>query len=83
MSLIPVLGSLALAIGYSVVVGWILKYLVGSLSGNLFEISGVEGYADTFNQTAASFGNIGWHLTALAITFAIMMYGIASGIEKG
>ena len=62
--------------------GWILKYLVGSLSGNLFEISGVEGYADTFNQTAASFGNIGWHLTALAITFAIMVYGIASGIEK-
>ena len=48
LSLIPVLGSLALAIGYSVVVGWILKYLVGSLSGNLFEISGVEGYADTF-----------------------------------
>ncbi|MBS6798261.1 MAG: sodium-dependent transporter [Firmicutes bacterium] len=82
LSLIPVLGSLALAIGYSVVVGWILKYLVGSLSGNLFEISGVEGYADTFNQTAASFGNIGWHLTALAITFAIMVYGIASGIEK-
>ncbi len=35
-----------------------------------------------FNQTAASFGNIGWHLTALAITFAIMVYGIASGIEK-
>ena len=78
----PVLGSLALAIGYSVVVGWILKYLAGSVSGSLFEPEGVEEYAANFNETAASFGNIGWHIVALAITFGIMVYGIASGIEK-
>lgn len=82
LSLVPVLGSLALAIGYSVVVGWILKYLAGSVSGSLFEPEGVEEYAASFNETAASFGNIGWHIVALAITFGIMVYGIASGIEK-
>lgn len=82
LSLVPVLGSLALAIGYSVVVGWILKYLAGSVSGSLFEPEGVEEYAASFNETAASFGNIEWHIVALAITFGIMVYGIASGIEK-
>ena len=33
---IPVLGSLALAIGYSCVVGWIFKYVFLALSGQLY-----------------------------------------------
>lgn len=82
LSLIPVLGSLALAIGYSVVVGWILKYLFGTVTGSLFEATSVEEYAGLFGQTAVSFGNVGWHLVALALAFLIMIYGIASGIEK-
>lgn len=82
LSLIPVLGSLASAIGYSVVVGWILKYLFGSVTGSLFEATSVEEYAGLFGQTAVSFGNVGWHLVALALAFLIMIYGIASGIEK-
>ncbi len=82
LALIPVFGSLALAIGYSVVVGWILKYLFAALTGGLFRTDGIDGYVSEFNETAVSFGNIGWHLIALAITFAIMIYGIASGIEK-
>lgn len=82
LSLIPVLGSLALAIGYSVVVGWILKYLFGSVTGSLFDATSVEEYAGLFGQTAVSFGNVGWHLVALALAFLIMIYGIASGIEK-
>ena len=47
-ALIPVLGSLALAIGYSVVVGWILKYFVGSVTGSVFEARSVEEYAGAF-----------------------------------
>jgi len=82
LALVPVLTSFALAIGYSVVVGWILKYLVGSLTGELFEASSVDEFGGMFNSVAASFGNVGWHLVALAITFVIMVYGIASGIEK-
>ena len=82
LSLIPVLGSLAMAIGYSVVVGWILKYLAGSITGSVFQAQDVDGYINAFNATAGSFGNVGWHLAALAITFLIMIYGIASGIER-
>ncbi|MBR5516583.1 MAG: sodium-dependent transporter [Firmicutes bacterium] len=82
LALVPVLTSFALAIGYSVVVGWILKYLVGSLSGELFQASSVDEFGGMFNEVASSFGNVGWHVIALVITFAIMIYGIASGIEK-
>ena len=82
LALVPVIGSFALAIGYSVVVGWILKYLVSSVTGQAFKVHGVEGYAGEFNEAAASFGNVGWHLVALLLTFVIMIYGIASGIEK-
>ena len=39
LGLIPVLGSLALAIGYSVVTGWIFKYTFMSLSGSLFNLA--------------------------------------------
>ena len=82
LSLVPVLGSLALAIGYSVVVGWILKYLVGSVTGSVFKAEDIDGYIEAFNTTAGSFGNVGWHILALAVTFIIMIYGIASGIER-
>lgn len=82
IGVIPVLGSLALAIGYSVVVGWILKYTFGSLTGGLWGLDGVAGFGAEFETTAASFGSVSWHLIGLAITFAIMIFGIASGIEK-
>ena len=42
LGLIPVAGSLAMAIGYSVVVGWILKYAVASFTGAALENQGVE-----------------------------------------
>ena len=33
LGMIPVLGSLAMAIGYTVVMGWILKYAIGAFTG--------------------------------------------------
>ena len=33
---IPIIGALMLAIGYTVVLGWIFKYTFMSLSGSLF-----------------------------------------------
>lgn len=36
--MIPVLGSMALAIGYTVVVGWIFKYAFLALSGKLYTL---------------------------------------------
>ena len=82
LALLPVLCSLALAIGYSVVVGWILKYTIGSVSGTVFQGKAVEDFEAMFGETAAAFGSIGWNLAALALTFLIMLYGISSGIER-
>lgn len=80
LGLIPVIGSLALAIGYSVVVGWIFKYLYLSVSGGLSTMTDVGQFADAFNATAAS--NPAWQVLGMALTIAIMAFGIGSGIEK-
>ena len=80
LGLIPVIGSLALAIGYSVVVGWIFKYLYLSLSGGLAAMTDVGQFADAFNATASS--NPVWQILGMALTIAIMAFGIGQGIEK-
>lgn len=79
---IPVLGSLALAIGYSVIVGWILRYSAGSLTGTTLAPGNVDGFALAFSSMARSFGNNFWQTVGLAITFIIMVLGISGGIEK-
>lgn len=79
LAVIPVLGGMALAIGYSVVVGWILKFLVGSVTGSVIAAESSGAY---FGSTASAFGCVGWHLLGLAITFLVMLFGIQKGIEK-
>ena len=76
---IPVIGSLGIAIGYAVVVGWILRFAVGSLTGAVVSAPNSSAY---FGEIAGAMGSVGWHMSALAITFAIMLLGIAKGIEK-
>ena len=80
LGLIPVLGSLALAIGYSVVVGWIFKYLFLSFSGELMALTAVDAFDDLFGTTAAS--NAGWQVLGMIVTLSIMVFGIGKGIEK-
>ena len=82
LGLIPVLGSLALAIGYSVVVGWIFKYTFGSFTGSVLAPVEPGEFGAAFGQMASAFGNNLWLIIALAVNFAIMNLGIAAGIEK-
>ena len=79
IGLIPVIGSLAIAIGYSVVVGWILRYLYGSISGDMIAAESAGAY---FGPFASNFGSIPWHIGALIIVFVIMAFGVSKGIEK-
>ena len=79
IGLIPVLGSLAIAIGYSVVVGWFLKYLFAAISGSLLKVKDMGAY---FGELASPFGSIGWHMAGLILTFGIMLLGVSRGIEK-
>ena len=80
LGLIPVVGSLALAIGYSVVVGWIFKYLYMALTGELMTMASVGEFDNAFGATAAS--NPLWQVLGMVITIVIMAFGIGKGIER-
>lgn len=82
IGLIPVLGSLAMAIGYTVVLGWILKYTVGTFTGATLAGNNVDEFGAAFGSMASAFGNNGWLLAALAVGMVILMLGVGSGIEK-
>ncbi len=82
IGVIPVLGSLALAIGYSVVMGWILKYFLGSVTGSVLKPDDIDGFSAQFGSIAVSFGNNTCVILSLVLTFLIMAFGISSGIEK-
>lgn len=83
IGVIPVLGSLAMAMGYTVVVGWIFRYtylaLSGKLSGMGQDMSAIGGM---FDNTASAFGNNIWLIIAMVVTVVIMAFGVAGGIEK-
>lgn len=79
LGLVPVLGSLALAIGYSVVVGWIFKYLFRAVEGTLAVLPDINAFDRLFGTTAAS--NVPWQVIGMAVTIGIMIFGISRGIE--
>ena len=78
LGILPLLGVLGIAIGYSVVVGWVLRYAAGSLTGSLLS-SQPDAY---FEQLAVSFGSIPWHFIVIAATVVILVLGVTAGIEK-
>lgn len=82
LGLIPMIGALAMAIGYTVVMGWILKYMVGTFTGATLAATDVDGYAAAFGSMASAFGNNIWQIAALLICIIIMTMGIGKGIEK-
>lgn len=79
---IPVLGALAMAIGYTVVMGWILKYMIGAFTGKSLAPADTEGFAASFGSMASAFGNNIWQIVALVIGIIILMFGVGRGIEK-
>ena len=81
---IPVLGSLGLAIGYTCVFGWIVKYAVMALDGRLFSLgSDMDALGYTFGvETASAMSNNLWIVIAACLALFIMVFGIANGIER-
>ena len=78
LGIIPLLGVLGIAIGYSVVVGWVLRYTAGSVTGSI-----LTGDSQSFfDALAVNFGSVPWHLIAVVFTVVILIFGVASGIEK-
>ena len=79
---IPVLGALAMAIGYTVVMGWILKYMIGAFTGSTLSPADIDGFSAEFGGMASAFGNNMWQIIALVIGIVILMFGVGNGIEK-
>ncbi len=79
LGMIPVIGSLGVGIGYAIVVGWILKFTVGSITGSVISSKDSGAY---FGAIVGNFGSVGWHSVILLVTFFIMALGVSRGIEK-
>ena len=79
---IPVIGALAMAIGYTVVMGWIFRYMLGTFTGSTLAPANIESFGAKFGGMASAWGNNLWQLAALVICMFILMYGVGSGIEK-
>lgn len=79
IGMIPVFGSLGIAIGYTVVVGWIIKFASQSITG---AVTSAENSGAFFGSIAGPFGSVSWHIVAIVLTLIVMCGGISSGIEK-
>ena len=75
---IPLLGSLGIAIGYAIIVGWVVRSLAGSLTGAILTTDAAE----YFSQATGNFGSIPWHVLVIVIAAGILMFGATKGIEK-
>ena len=83
IGVLPILGALALAIGYTCVMGWIFKYTFMGFSGKLFALGqDMDAIGGMFGATASAWGNNLWIVVAVLASFAIMAFGVANGIEK-
>ena len=75
---IPLFGSLGIAIGYSVILGWVLRTLTASVTGELF-----TGESSAFfSGISSAFGNIPCHTAVVVIACLLLMLGATKGIEK-
>lgn len=79
LGIIPVVRAFGIAVGYAVVVGWFIKFLMGSITGELLNNSDSVTY---FTAIARPFGSVAWHFIALFITAIILLMGVSKGIEK-
>ena len=74
IGVIPILGSLALAIGYTCVMAWIFKYTFLSFSGGLYAMGqNMDTIGGTFGATASAWGANLWVIVAIVVSFAIMI----------
>ena len=75
---IPLFGSLGIAIGYSVILGWVLRTLLAGITGELF----AKEAGTFFGEISSSFGNIPCHGAVVIIACALLIFGATKGIER-
>ncbi len=78
---VGVVGALLILSFYSVVAGWIVDYLIKSISG--FRVETAEGASAAFKALLANPLEMAlWHTVFLAMTVGVVARGVISGIEK-
>lgn len=80
IGILPTISALAMAIGYSVVVGWIFKYTFDALTGADIGMSGAETFQTQFANVSAN--NTLFQVIAMVVVVGIMIFGIGRGVEK-
>ncbi|MBE5039759.1 sodium-dependent transporter [Ructibacterium gallinarum] len=75
---IPLLGSLGIATGYAIIIGWVLRSLCGAVTGTLLT-SEASAY---FSQATGTLGSLPWHILTILIVAVILLTGVIKGIEK-
>ncbi|MCI8609873.1 MAG: sodium-dependent transporter [Firmicutes bacterium] len=78
MGWIPLLGSMGIAIGYSIIIGWVLRSLGGVATGALMETES----SVYFSQATGTLGSFPWHIAVILVTMLLLITGSASHIEK-
>lgn len=76
---IPLFGSLGIAIGYSIIVGWVLRCAFGALTGTLISTEPEIFFAQ---MSATHLSSVPWHAIVVVMTVAILIFGVSGGIEK-
>ncbi len=78
IGLIPIVGALMLAIGYTVVMSWIFKYAFMSITGGLYAMGTDMGtIGGTFGGAAPEAATLG---EALSMMFSNGIFGIGNGV---
>ena len=80
--ILGILGSVLIMTFYLVVAGWALKYLVGSLTGSLWQKAGGNfgGYFEAF--IANPYEPVIWQFVVMLLAAAVVSAGVQGGIEK-
>ena len=75
---LPLLGSLGIAIGYSVILGWVFRSIQGVVTNELL----TNGIPAFFTNMTQSFSNVPCHFLVLFITCLLLFTSATNAIEK-
>lgn len=75
---LPLLGSLGIAIGYSVILGWVFRSIQGVLTNELL----TNDIPAFFTNMTQSFSNVPCHFLVLFVTCLLLFTSATSAIEK-
>ena len=75
---LPLLGSLGIAIGYSVILGWVFRSIQGVLTNELL----TNDIPAFFTNMTQSFSNVPCHFSVLFVTCLLLFTSATNAIEK-